>query len=311
MKIIDIIAGKFRRHIVCPVLGLSENEYLVRKEFAKRSKLQIFDYESLSKDIEIVMDSYYFNYFYGHDRVVKKALGVSKLPDNMVIEHGIYFGEFFTEINQVKDPQIITMGPEREEYLKGKGYNVTAIGHYIKYVDFYRSMSYLRRIKKKYGKILLVFPTHSVETGIVDYDKKHFIREIEKHAKDFDSVFVCMYWKDIQEGKHLQYQRKGYIIVTAGNRWDPCFLSRLKDILWLSDMTMSNSLGTYIGYALYMGKAFYFYDQELIYDENREEQKPIDDKTKQNKILFYSCFGNYNTEITDDQKNLVRKYWGE
>lgn len=312
MKFYDKIIGKIRRHVILPLLDVSENEYFVQKEIDKRAKLQIFDYETLSKDLEICMNYKYFNHFYGHDKVVKKALGLSELPSNMVIEHGIYFGDFFTEINQVKEPQIITMGSQREEYLKEKGYAVTAIGPYIKYVDFYRPMSYLKRIKRKYGKILLVFPTHSVETDSVDYNINQFIDEIKKHAIDFDSVFVCMYWKDVQEGKHLQYLREGFTIVTAGNRWDPNFLSRLKDVLWLSDMTMSNDLGTFIGYALYMGKAYYYFDQDkLFYDEKGAVQRQDDDKIKRNKILFSRCFGNYSVEITEEQRNLVRRYWGD
>ena len=69
-------------------------------------------------------------------------------------------------------------------------------------------------------------------------------------AKDYDTVLISMIGYDIQQGFDKKYRNKGYRIVSSGTRNDPYFLNRQRDLMELADMTISNNIGTHIGYSI-------------------------------------------------------------
>jgi hypothetical protein len=194
---------------------------------------------------------------------------------------------------------------------------VIAIGPYIKGADFFKTKEELNILKRQYGRILLVFPSHSIENFHTIYSESDLIREILRIKKDFDTVFICLYWKDIlNEERHSIYQKygnEGFKIVSAGYRSDPRFLSRLKDLIWLSDITMSNSIGTHLGYTVCMGKPHYLFRQKIDYDINNIKiENYITNNPYYNvETEFCKLFGHYSTEITQKQIELVEQYWGK
>ena len=197
----------------------------------------------------------------------------------------------------------------KNEKLKSKA---IAVGPYIQGADFFYSKSKLDEIKNKYGHILLVFPQHSCETMKAEYDIDNFIKTIQYYKKEhnFDSVFVCIYWADILMGRDEKYLQNGFVVVSAGYRSDPRFLSRLKDIIYLSDNTITNSLGTYIGYAISMGKPIFLYNQTVQYYINGEKlilSLSLEKETQK----FYDTFNVFTTTITPEQYQLIEKYWGK
>ncbi len=129
-----------------------------------------------------------------------------------------------------------------------------------------------------------------------------------------------MYWRDIEIGKHIKYENKGYIIVSAGHRDNnDYFLDRLKTIIELSDMTISNSLGTHVGYCVFLGKPHHIYSQEIkieadsVQDFNIEMNSRGTDFEKYysfEKMSFNRLFSQYKEQITKEQINLCNKYWG-
>lgn len=284
----------------------------------RRRQFTYFDYIKLSKPFDVPpLLSYPCNRFYGINKAVKKKTHKYFLPLNTVIEHGVYFSNPLTDC-ELKDfcrsPFVITMGKQREELLKKNGYDALSIGPYIRYADFFSSKKDLASTKRGLGKVLLVFPSHSIEGVNSVFDKNAFIDEITKYAVKFDTVLICMYWKDIIDNQYQAYLKYGYKIVTAGHRSDPSFLSRLKDLIYLADMTMSNNLGTHVGYCISENKPHYLFSQECTYSGElvERENQYSDLNIYSTRLLhFKKAFGVFSDNITLEQLELVRYYWGD
>lgn len=143
------------------------------------------------------------------------------------------------------------------------------------------------------------------------------MREIDRVGKDYDSIFVSMYWVDIVNGKHKIYKDKGYTIVCSGNRFDPRFLSRQKDLIELSDMTMSNDLGTHVGYSVALNRPHYMFKQKVELNLVKEDAKIVAELRKTRSDfdnehdLIQKAFGEYRQVITEEQRKLVAFYWGD
>lgn len=286
-------------------------------EIWRRKKFTSFDFVELSKPFEVPsLFSYTSNRFYGINAAVKHRLNRLFLPVNFVIEHGIYFSDQIMnfEVNFCKHPLIITMGKQRERLLKEKGYNALSVGPYIRYSKNYSSFDELARLKQKLGKTLLVFPSHSIEGVDAVFNGEKFVAEIKKCSENFNTVLICMYWKDIVDNRYQEYLNNGFTIVTAGHRSDSSFLSRLKDLIYLSDMTMSNNLGTHLGYCISEGKPHYLFSQECTYTGvfvKREQRYSNATLYNERLLQFKEAFGVFANEITQKQLDLVHFYWGD
>ena len=116
----------------------------------------------------------------------------------------------------------------------------------------------------------------------------------------FETVFVNMYYYDILHTDYAKYYLEaGFKIVTAGHQLDIYFLSRLKSIIELSDYTVSNSVGTHLGYCIWMNKPHYIIDDQIINETNERDYKKIG-----------SFFLTYTEQIQPEQYAVVAKYWG-
>ena len=107
-----------------------------------------------------------------------------------------------------------------------------------------------------------------------------------------------------------KYKSEGFVVVSNGHRSDPQFLSRQKDLIELSDMMMTNGLGTHIGYSICMNKPVYFYKQKI--QLKADDGKSISDSNilNETEAEFVSIFDKFAFEITEEQKSLVKYYWG-
>jgi len=180
----------------------------------------------------------------------------------------------------------------------------------------------LQRIKRRLKRTLLVFPLHSVdEQEYTTYDTDAFIKRIEAVRQEhrYDSVMVCMYWHDVLTHKYVPYQNQGWKVVTAGHRLDTNFLRRLRSIISLADMVVTNGVGTHIGYAVCLNKPVYVLDlpsYNTAFDVNgekygaayaRESAQEADKSGNEIK----AAFGPYSEVLKQEQIAVVRKYWGK
>ncbi|TPG40092.1 hypothetical protein [Flavobacterium pectinovorum] len=244
-------------------------------ECNSRRMLGLFEYDKLAKNIA---PFFYPNeiQFYGFDHVISKYTGLTNLKSIISNEHGFMFSTFVSN-HYIKNDVIMTFSDFREEQIKKKysdEVNVVKIGPYIHYADSLLSLEEKVKIKNEISKTLLVFPFHSIDGVLSSFDTDTFIENIEKYKTEnnFDTVLVCLYWKDIQIGRAENYIKKGYRVTTAGHINDRFFLNRLKSIIELSDFVISNEVGTYIAYCLCLNKKIKLINQksEVVGEQGNE-----------------------------------------
>lgn len=283
----------------------------------KYRKVDFFCYKELADPRFCSPNHFAGSTAYGNYKAIKHSehKRINFLRD--YIEHGV---SFYSDPENVRllGPfdrrgvrNIYTFSEKRanliNEYLKAHHLyrNVIPVGPYILKASNHLTHTKLDTIQKKYGKILLVFPSHSSVDYEANFSIDLLLHKIDKVKKDFDSVFVCLYWMNILKQPQLikQYEAEGYIVVSAGHGCDPHFLSRLKDIISLSDMVLTNGLGTHIGYSICMNKPVYYIN------DISTKTKIADIELVKNKCNL--LFGEYSHKITPEQIDFVESYWGK
>lgn len=234
------------------------------------------------------------------------------------VEHGVYFDTDVLELDiervMRESPScLITFGDFRAARIrdwakqKGRNFLCAQVGPYIHYADPFYPEKKTQEIKKKLGKMLLVFPMHGWEHSSSKYDIDEYIDEIKKVASSYESVCVSIYWHDFLEGKHERYQMEGWTIVSGGHRSDPYFLERLRSLIELSDMTISNAVGTHVGYCISLGKPHYIFGGS----NERDGSRGGSDSQLQSRLDEISgTFGVFRSVVSAKQRALVELYWG-
>ncbi len=314
-----VISNRFINNSLFTFWRLSNNGE--KKKIADRSTISIEDIESLSKPLKrCPYDNVLDNSFYGIASSIKQYSDYNKRL-NFFIEHGVYFGSVIHPYE--KDyyiPNIIVPSLVRERHLQKKiTKKILTIGPYIHYAKEYLDENSFYTLKQRLGKVLLVFPDHSMVRVDSAFDNTILISNIENLKKDFNTVMICLYWKDVILGRASDYLKRGYEVVTCGHMLDDNFLSRLKLILKLSDITISNSVGTHLGYSIYLGKPHTVFKQKIVLTSSNSknlkyEKSVYNDKSWSSKLMemqeVESSFSDFSTSISDKQFSIVDKYWG-
>lgn len=302
-----------------------------------RKGLSLFDYKSLAKPLRFVTKRHTdINFYYGNEKIIKKALNITSQDDLLAeIEHSprgidnLIIDYEVDQFNEYGDTIYVSSKDRKkflEEYLPNK--KIISVGLYIKYAEKILSDKDFEALKKKLGKVLLVFPYHSTGGFSCNFEPKILLSEIKKHEKDFDNILVCMYWFNVTQGHEDVFKKRGYKVVTAGNIYDYYFLYRLRTIIELSDMTISNAIGTHIAFCTCFNKPHYIVREKLCgnLSEGQEVNDSIDYLRKVEHLSIvpadierfrmihehiYNAFGNFQMRVTEEQKKIVQKYFGE
>lgn len=302
-------------------------------ECYKYKKLDYFNFKKLAssfnfnRQIPLVST----NLLYGNHKALKFLTNgkFSVLSDYH--EHGIVFSENLGVLERNDglylkvSRKIYTYSNRRKRIIKEKSIayvsrdlSIEIVGPYILGAKNFKSIDELKELKENYGKMLLVFPMHSIQGVKGMYNKQLFIDAILAVRDRFDSVFICFHRLDIIDGQYKEFLNCGFNFVTAGSPNDPMFLSRLKDLIDLSDVTMSNSLGTHIGYSICLNKPHYFFLQDVGHTITGKTskfqssyEKDENAKKKELATTFAKYFGSFSYEITKKQIEIVKEYWGE
>lgn len=256
------------------------------------------------------------NDFYGIASALKNVMHRSK-PLHAFIEHGVYFGDYTNdeEIGGLM-PALFTFSDTRRRHIRGRSaIPVFCIGPYIHYADPFYNEEIFSNIKKRYGKILLAFPQHSIEGVSIQSDGFSLENQLKRIKKegDFDSVFVCLYYRELLSGLAEYYRGLGFIPVCAGNRQDPHFLCRLKSFILLSDFTVSDNIGTHIGYCESLNrKHLVVKTGNRLTVEDRNVMGNVPELYLNSAVCekreVEAAFSVY--DHFDERKRLVDKYWG-
>jgi len=258
------------------------------------------------------------NFCFGNERVIKNHFSTFFHEDSM-IEHGVYFNEgiIYEEVEDKDVNYIYTYSDYRKQVLinhYGQDFNkeIFVIGPYIQYASNFKSTMALTKLKQALGKTLLVFPAHGYPGFDIRYDEDLFLNAINQVAINYNTVLISLNGYDISHGRSDRYLKCGYKIVSSGNRLDQFFLNRQRDLIELSDMTMSNSLGTHIGYCICLGRPHYVFNQPMTFLNSDGSMNMVEHGEKMNRerTEIFSIFCSTEPRITQEQYGVVHKYWG-
>jgi hypothetical protein len=213
-----------------------------------------------------------------------------------------------------KFPITFVQGGARAAYLNAYSDKLHyPIGPIINYAECSLSQEHFDNEKLRLGKMLLVFPDHSTHHVTARIDENSFMTRVADLAVDFDSVCVCLYWKDILNGAADYYLENGYECVSAGHMFDDRFLPRLKSLLRLSDMVVSAYAGTPSAISVFMGKPHSTLLEVAIRTSNSQERLSADVNLNAQTAVgrqFDALFHGYNDRVTDEQYAFIDDWWG-
>jgi hypothetical protein len=272
----------------------------------------------LAHDRELITPEIYtHNDFYGHASILKTYCGMpEKYPIKASIEHGMFFSEFIyrTEL-ELDFPVMMVMSRLRLPVLsRNTKKTLFVTGPMMQYADSVLSNAAFQREKGRLGRTLLLFPSHSTHHVTSEFDIHLLCREIEKRAQGFQSVRVCLYWKDVLLGRAKPYQEHGFECTTAGHMYDKLFLPRLRSIIELADVTASNACGGQLGYCVGLGKP-----HVLLQIEKPRHAAPVNVlKRDVNSTLatnlhyrhIMDLFSHWSEDLNAEQRETVADYWG-
>lgn len=293
-----------RKYSILSTKTVSYKEF--RKYIKQREKLPLDDIENISAFLPFYVKSdelWAWNDFYGAGEIYKKYAGYpSDYVLKFVVDHTIQFREnYCTEEEYVVNlpAHILTSDFAKVQCQKYTNAELFPVGLLMNYADDYYSEEKFQQEKQKLGKNLLVFPSHSSDVVVAEFDPIPLINEILKIKKlhNFDSVTICFYYADIQRKFHKKFDGYGFNFVTAGHILDPMFIPRLKTIIKLSDVTMSNSIGSHTFYSIGLNKPNYsIYEKNYIY-KNIADEKQGNTQQKYENILVNSSSVEYYTKL--------------
>lgn len=282
-----------------------------------------FEYEDLVKYDFNPPKHFQSVFLYGNYKAIAKLSHKRFNFFTDYLEHGVCFiqtPESSRLMGYVDRPfisRIYTFGSVRNKFItqyldsKKRKRKVIEVGPYILGAKNFYDANVLHDLKNKIGKMLLVYPQHSIENSNVEYEIDDLIGVIKSKSSFFDSIFVCLYWKDILLHPDYveRYKKAGFVVVSNGHRSDPMFLSRQKDLIMLSDMMITNGLGTHIGYSICLNKPVCFYKQEVLV--NKKTHSEILNPISEVESVFSEMFREFSFAISEEQVNLVKHYWGD
>ncbi|MCZ2443326.1 MAG: hypothetical protein LC101_06095 [Flavobacteriales bacterium] len=233
------------------------------------------------------------------------------------IEHGVYYADYYWQADIAAPlPAVFCPSVHRQQILRRvTNKPVYPIGPSIAYAEGVLSIDTVEKKLREEGPTLLVFPAHSTHWIDVNFSIDRFCTNLKKYKKDFKTIKICLYWKDVLRGSHQQYKEAGFDCVTAGHIFDPYFLNRLRSIIETSTHTMSNSIGTHVGYCVFLGKPHFLVREETTYNmaemvKHEATQRLLKYETSPEQLQFFNIFGKWQDSITTEQKELVDLYWG-
>jgi len=290
-------------------------------EIIQRSQAAFQNLPVLCRDIpeNIFKTSEYFpsNDYYGNAEQIKRYLNFpSDYSLKAIIQHGNQYGRYYWDYEiSVDSPISLAWGEHIYETWRTKTQKkIFKIGAPFFYTQGLLSAKETAAEKKRLGKNLLVFPAHSMHHTTVSFEMEPWLEGIATLAQRFQSVRICIYWKDFLLGLHKPYLEAGYECVTAGHIFDTNFLPRLYSLIEISDATASNRLGSFFGYSLFLQRPHVYFEQPItIEDHNQygivtqEEQAWRSDHGVQR---IYEVFSRQEFRITDEHWQCLEPYFG-
>lgn len=258
--------------------------------------------------------------FYGHRNAFFEYAGIESEEQRYIFP---YFEAGADLRVQVKDDVIgdynysyLFQSPYKNKIIRmAKPYApIYNVGPYILYAHHVYPLEQMKQIKKEYGKTVLLFPGHSFEGTEVEYNKKSFVEQIIGEFSDsYDTILVSVYWNDVDDPIYDVFRKAGARLVSAGFRGDQNFIHRLRTLIEISDLVVSNLVGSYVGFSQALGKPLYMMSDRAKYtgDEYNLSGKSKDNYQNTINDIFWAFSSmNPNEEQIRKQHELYEYFWG-
>ncbi len=199
-------------------------------------------------------------------------------------------------LQPLTDKLIITYGPGVIPYTK----------------NIYSDLA-MQDVKSYLGKTLLLFPRHSSDDSVVMENRKKFVDYINDIVKtyNYDTVLCCLFYVDITRGAYLEYERYGWIPVTAGHQANYDFAYCLRTLINLSDHVVMQGYGSSANYAMYLKTPVTFYSASRSVNI---EGKGVDENHNSWMLPFEqemeALFGEYSEKISEKQYGRTSQLFG-
>jgi len=290
-----------------------------KRYIEKFSKIDsIKDYNNFSREVISLKKSgtkvgYRFSgcesCFYGHYQMLSEYAGApsQNRPSFLLIEHGINFREWSFSKRQKQNNALVIVQGKHSGVVSDLDIPIIDIGPYVYYAKNYYSDSEIQSIKRDFGRTVVIYPSHTYELSTVRRQGEEIARKLlAKYEKDFDTILICVYWNDVQDSFFELLSKNPKVrLVSAGMRFDPNFISRTRSILQLSDLVVGTHIGTYIGYALCLGKKVEFFNSDEIIDLHDENH--LNDLYYQNVSELQRALETNDSELI---QQYYKKFWG-
>lgn len=185
---------------------------------------------------------------------------------------------------------------------------------YVLYSPFVVCRKNLGIQKSSKAKGTLVFPAHTSEGLEDESDVEVYVKQLLALPKKFQPISVCIYYNDILNGVHKIYRKYNIPVYTAGYALDERFAERFYSILKNFKYAMSNSVGSYLYYAVEMGLPFSIYGQKQEYINKKDPNLSVGKYDPYAMSPFYrkvfKMFNGLRSDITPEQKNFVETNLG-
>lgn len=305
---------------------VSEKEYasMYFNEIQRRSVLDFTDVEELAKDIDVKLvrsitttseEPVHYGSFFSIIKYINKDIYNIIPPKGFYLQHGIVYE--LTDWMKRKKEGLNFVWSSHIKHLYSEitdNKHIYPVGASFFYAEPLLSPQQILEEKKRLGKNLLAFPLHSTYFYDMNYDSNNFIKLLLDQKKRFDTVRVCLYWKDVQKGAAKAYRDAGIECVCCGHINDLLFLQRQRTFFEIADATISNGLGSYIGYSIYLNKPHWLLPEEFdVVDTNgneSDELRRIANEMDATKRIYKAFWNNSAYHITQEQRDIVNELWG-
>jgi hypothetical protein len=262
------------------------------------------------------------NNLYGHIQVFKNYINNKSDLFDVHIQHGVILGRLIQNVMHNSFANKIITYSESRKYLIQNETNksVISVGPYIRYAFSRIPIDLINKMKVQNGKTLLVFPAHSsVDRTKISFDQKCFVDKIKDIVEKYEikTVLINLFYSDCNKESIDYYEQEGFKVCSAGYWLSENFLPNLRTLIELSDFTMSNRVGTHIGYCIALNKPHYIFNQdykeEFIGLKGQEDLKQTLSNEYYSRIdldKIESIFMEENFSISNEQIKIVNEFWG-
>lgn len=220
---------------------------------------------------------------YGMNRALRSYLDFPKyIPLWCHYEHGIYLPEDPVYSGDIDNSEylILTLNSARAELWK----NVKKLPVVISGSPFVNFRQKNKIEINNDAKGTLVFPAHSCEGMEQVYNIEKYCDLLQALPEKFKPITISLHIDDIKRGKDKIYKRRGFNIFCTGEMYDRDFAHKFYQNLQKYKYATSNTIGSYVFYAVEMGLPFFLMGED--------PQTKIEEGTKEIPRGQYS-FKNY------------------